>query len=206
MGTHLQITNLNYLYMAVKKLDLKAFIERETGANFEQKNANNWVAICPLHQDSKPSFSVTRCDNGIWIYQCFGCNSAGTIIDFCKDKFDISTPNEAVMLIADKENIKFDESLIIQASRDAKVVTDRQYNLDLAHYLASANCRRLLRIANGNQDIMSWVAVVFRKMNKMLDDKKTTPAMMSELGTDVVQKINMIQDQSESNKTQELCQ
>jgi hypothetical protein len=35
---------------------------------------------CPLHADSKPSFTATRKD-GVWLWHCFPCAKGGTIID-----------------------------------------------------------------------------------------------------------------------------
>jgi hypothetical protein len=35
---------------------------------------------CPLHADSKPSFTATQ-KNGVWLWHCFPCAKGGTIID-----------------------------------------------------------------------------------------------------------------------------
>ena len=40
---------------------------------------SRWVAPCPFHQESKPSFSVND-EEGF--YYCFGCQAAGDIFDF----------------------------------------------------------------------------------------------------------------------------
>lgn len=40
---------------------------------------NRWVAPCPFHQETKPSFSVNE-EEGF--FYCFGCQAAGDIFDF----------------------------------------------------------------------------------------------------------------------------
>lgn len=44
-----------------------------------QRNGQRWVAPCPFHQETKPSFSVSE-ERGF--YYCFGCQAAGDLIDF----------------------------------------------------------------------------------------------------------------------------
>jgi len=38
-----------------------------------------WVAPCPFHQETKPSFSVNEAEG---FYYCFGCQAAGDVLDF----------------------------------------------------------------------------------------------------------------------------
>lgn len=46
----------------------------------ELKHAGNrWVAPCPFHQETKPSFSVNE-EEGF--FYCFGCQAAGDVFDF----------------------------------------------------------------------------------------------------------------------------
>lgn len=44
-----------------------------------KKNGPRWVAPCPFHQETKPSFSVNE-DNGL--FYCFGCQASGDLFDF----------------------------------------------------------------------------------------------------------------------------
>ena len=164
----------SYLMDAVKRIDLKMFIERESGASLAPKGRNNWMGICPIHKDSDPSFSVSRSSSGTWWYNCFGCQSKGTIIDFCIDRFDLCNAWDATVFIANKEGIKCDSSLILKAAQEAKIQTDRQYEIDIAHFVASENCRLLLKECRGEEKTMLWVARSYAMMNKMLDDGTAT--------------------------------
>lgn len=44
-----------------------------------RRNGNRWVAICPFHQETKPSFSVNE-EEGT--FYCFGCQASGDIFTF----------------------------------------------------------------------------------------------------------------------------
>lgn len=44
-----------------------------------QRHGSRWVAPCPFHQETKPSFSVNE-DEGF--FHCFGCQASGDIFDF----------------------------------------------------------------------------------------------------------------------------
>lgn len=50
--------------------------------NLRNAAGGRWVAPCPFHQETKPSFSVNE-EEGF--YYCFGCQAHGDVIDFyCK--------------------------------------------------------------------------------------------------------------------------
>jgi hypothetical protein len=183
---------MGYLYDAVKHVDLRAFVAREAGANFEQKAHDNWVSICPLHRDSKPSFSVTRNHNGIWVCHCFGCQFGGTIIDFAKELLGLSTAKEAAIAVAEREGIKFDESLIVKAMNEAKIQTDMKHDLDMAHFNASLVCRKLLQLAGNDEQVMIWVAKAYQRMNKLLDDETVSPSRMAAVGREAWQKLSQL--------------
>jgi DNA primase len=44
-----------------------------------KKSGNDYVALCPFHQESNPSFHIHTKTNR---YKCFGCGAAGDMIDF----------------------------------------------------------------------------------------------------------------------------
>ena len=56
----------------------------------------NWVAPCPFHQETKPSFSVSPTRG---FYYCFGCQAAGDVIEFYRSINGLSFP-EAVEHLA----------------------------------------------------------------------------------------------------------
>ena len=64
-----------------EKIDLEPIkaIPIESIYNFEKikRNRHGFVAICPLHEDTKPSFSVKNNR-----FNCFACGKKGSVIDF----------------------------------------------------------------------------------------------------------------------------
>ena len=44
-----------------------------------KRNGPRWVAPCPFHQETKPSFSVNE-EKGL--FYCFGCQASGDLFDF----------------------------------------------------------------------------------------------------------------------------
>ncbi len=42
-------------------------------------NGHRWVAPCPFHQETKPSFSVNE---EMGMFYCFGCHASGDVFDF----------------------------------------------------------------------------------------------------------------------------
>jgi DNA primase catalytic core len=47
------------------------------------KQGNDYVGLCPFHEETTPSFHVTPVKN---LYHCFGCDAAGSVIDFVMRK------------------------------------------------------------------------------------------------------------------------
>ena len=59
-----------------KTIDLRSFLSTYYGLRFKGKKA-----LCPFHNDKKPSLEVFQKD-GAWGWKCYGCEAKGTIYDF----------------------------------------------------------------------------------------------------------------------------
>jgi hypothetical protein len=177
-----------YLYDAVKKIDLSSFIEVETGCSWDKTGAS-FSCICPMpsHRDSKPSFSVEEQGDGVWLYNCFGCSSGGTIIDFCMEYFALNHSFEALLLVVEKSGLATDGDLISKAIKEAKVTIDTNKRLECRHFVAASNCRRLLFGNKGDPEIEGWVATAYRRMNKMLEEEDLDGIEM--IGNDALVKL-----------------
>lgn len=57
------------------------------GVRLQRRGANEFVGLCPFHNESTPSFSVNP---GKGLYRCFGCDAKGDIISYLKAKRDFS--------------------------------------------------------------------------------------------------------------------
>ena len=167
---------MGFLMDVLKKtIDLKSFIEREGPTTLRQTGMDVWLGLCPLHKDGEPSFWVRKWDEGVWTYHCFGCGSSGSIIDFCMERYGITNSYESAVFIAEKEGIKCDASLIIKAAKEARIKTDSQKTINLSHFVACENLRRLLRMCNRDKETMLWVSKTFSRMNDLLDDPNVNP-------------------------------
>ena len=74
------------------------------------KRGQNFIGLCPFHNDTTPSLTVNSAKG---IYKCFACDASGDIITFLQDHLKI-TFVEAVQMLAEKYGIEIphDESSI----------------------------------------------------------------------------------------------
>ena len=68
------------------------------------KKGKNYFGVCPFHDDSDPSLSVSQEKQ---IFSCFSCHTSGNVFNFIMEYEHISFI-EAVKMIADTSNIKLD--------------------------------------------------------------------------------------------------
>jgi len=61
----------------IKKVDLRQYARDRWGLVCN----SNGMALCPFHEDSKPSLSIFQTKSGSWRFKCFGCPKSGSIID-----------------------------------------------------------------------------------------------------------------------------
>lgn len=88
-----------------KKLDVLSII----GSRVElRQQGNAYVACCPFHNESTPSFNLT--DKGGkdgWLWHCFGCGAGGDVVTFI-EKFDRCNTKDAIeKLSASFENKQY---------------------------------------------------------------------------------------------------
>lgn len=59
---------------------------------FRRSGPSQLKALCPFHEDTKPSLSVNVGDN---VFNCFGCGAKGDVIDFVAEHDQTSKPEAA---------------------------------------------------------------------------------------------------------------
>ena len=67
-----------------------------------EKQGQNYIGLCPFHDDSTPSLTVNTTKG---IYKCFACGATGDVIDFLQKYLKITFP-EAVKMLSDKYGIE----------------------------------------------------------------------------------------------------
>ncbi|MBU0727846.1 DNA primase [Patescibacteria group bacterium] len=86
----------------LEEIRAKLNIEEVVGSYIQLKKAGrNLKGLCPFHNDSRPSFTVSP-EKGI--AYCFSCNTGGDIFKFVQLIENVEFP-EAVRILADRANV-----------------------------------------------------------------------------------------------------
>lgn len=114
-----------------------------------QKKGKNYVAVCPFHDDSDPSLTISPDKK---IFKCFVCGTGGNIISFLQE-FNNITFFKALILLSEELNIKIDglknfnekpkyndeEAKILQINKDAALFFNAmlitKYGIEAMTYL-----------------------------------------------------------------------
>jgi len=114
-----------------------------------RRAGNRWVAPCPFHQETKPSFSVNE-EEGF--FYCFGCQAAGDLFDFY-GRINGLDFRETLEQLAEEagvalEDLRPDPKASVE--RDLKKIALRMYEAATKHFQrnlrteAGAACRAYL--------------------------------------------------------------
>ncbi len=124
-----------------------------------QRAGNRWVAPCPFHQETKPSFSVNE-EEGF--FYCFGCQAAGDVFDFYSRVNGLDF-KETIAQLAEEAGIKLGDvkpDPKAAAQRDNKKQALRMYEMATKHYshnltvAAGAGCKEYLQKRKLTQEII----------------------------------------------------
>ena len=114
-----------------------------------RRAGNRWVAPCPFHQETKPSFSVNE-EEGF--FYCFGCQAAGDIFDF-HSRINGLEFKESLEQLAEEAGVALDDvrpDPRAAAERDFRKTAFRMYEVARNHFRANlageagAACREYL--------------------------------------------------------------
>ena len=78
-----------------KEISLLRLIESQ-GHTLQQRG-KDWVMRCVFHEEDTPSLMVSEAKN---LYHCFGCNAAGSVLDWVMKTQGVSLPH-AVQILKD---------------------------------------------------------------------------------------------------------
>lgn len=96
------------------------------------RRGNNYVGLCPFHNEKTGSFSVNK---NMQIYKCFGCGKAGNVFTFMME-YDNLTFVEAVKQLADRAGISLPENEMTEEERQKRNLREKLFevNKDAATY------------------------------------------------------------------------
>lgn len=129
-----------------------------------ERKGRNYVALCPFHNDTRPSMSISPEKQ---IYRCFVCNHGGNVFSFLQDYLKISYI-EAVKMVAKMGNVDIGEFANYIESRPVNQELEPFYlmhdeaNRIYKHYLSTKlalEAKSYLLKRNLNQDIINYFEI-----------------------------------------------
>lgn len=88
-----------------------------------KKRGNNYLGLCPFHNEKTPSFTVSPVKE---IYKCFGCGRSGNAISFLMEHEKYSYV-EALRWIANRYNVEVEETEVSAATKELYQTADSLY-------------------------------------------------------------------------------
>ncbi len=128
-----------------------------------KRNGPRWVAPCPFHQETKPSFSVSE-EQGM--FYCFGCHASGDIFDF-HSRINGLEFKESLEQLAAEAGVAIDRGRgkagnqgAERERRSSRQQMLRMYELAAGHFSAAlqspeaAQCREYIERRGLSEDIV----------------------------------------------------
>lgn len=128
-----------------------------------KRNGPRWVAPCPFHQETKPSFSVSE-EQGM--FYCFGCHASGDIFDF-HSRINGLEFKESLEQLAAEAGVAIDRGRgkagnqgAERERRSSRQQMLRMYELAAGHFSAAlqspeaAQCREYIKRRGLSEDIV----------------------------------------------------
>ena len=98
------------------------------------QKGKNYFGVCPFHDDTNPSMSVSR---SLQIYKCFSCGASGNVFNFVMD-YEHITFKEALELLAKKAGVEV-KGLKLKKENTQNEPYYKMYELALKFYQNNLN-------------------------------------------------------------------
>ncbi|AKF40922.1 DNA primase [Mycoplasmopsis canis] len=121
-----------------------------------EKKGNNYIGLCPFHQDNTPSFTVSPSKK---IYKCFACSESGNVITFIKNHLG-KNYLETLDYFSKELSLDFDLSQM-----NKKVETRSEEELEILEVLKITNSFYKVKVFN-NKDAQEYL-----KKRNLLDSE-----------------------------------
>lgn len=150
----------NIIHSVKSRVDLVEIVRRYVDL---KPMSGRFVAPCPFHQETKPSFSVNP---DLGFFYCFGCQASGDVIDFYSRMNGLEF-REALEALAEEAGVSLrDEQLDPMAARRKQL---KKACLDM-HALARDYFQRVLSLPAGQE------------ARAYLNRRKLSPSMVEGFG------------------------
>ena len=154
-----------------------------------EKKGNDYKGLCPFHNDSNPSLSVTPAKK---LFKCFSCNTSGNVISFVSKIENISY-KEALKKVAEKSGIKLnfkENPRDVKISKYHKIMSEASnvYQFYLQNTKEGEKALDYLKNRYINEDIIRRFKIGLSSHNEnlltkvLIDEKKHLPIDLIEIG------------------------
>ncbi|MGL5732664.1 MAG: DNA primase [Metamycoplasmataceae bacterium] len=135
------------------------------------KVGKNYKGICTVHNDTSPSLSVSQEKQ---FFKCFSCGTSGNVITFL-EKYQGMSKKEAIIFLAKKYDINYDNFEYVEASRYndnqrdiIKVFNDitQKFSYDLT-FKENKSAAEFLKKRNINSKIQEMFSIGYAKPSKV---------------------------------------
>ncbi len=110
----------NLIDRIINEVDIVEFIGRDIELT---KRGNNYVGLCPFHEDTSPSYTVNREKK---YSKCFSCNEGGNVISYYQKRHNI-TFKEALRVLAQEIGVEV-------KTNDIKLTQEHKLNQEILKY------------------------------------------------------------------------
>ena len=115
-----------------------------------KKRGQNYIGLCPFHNDNHPSFYVSPAKG---ICKCFACGKGGSAVNFIMEHEQLTYP-EALRYLARKFNIEIHEKELTDEEREAQ--TERESMLLINEFAMQFFENQLHNTTDGQEIGMSY--------------------------------------------------
>ena len=134
------LKNFNLIVQQIlEKTDLVEIISESV--QLKKSGRDSYSGLCPFHEESAPSFSVSRKKG---VYYCFGCKASGNAITFLSETLGISRA-EALRKLAERAGVELPDN----SGKKADIVQHDREVLRSVMSTAAMEFRRLLNSPAG---------------------------------------------------------
>ena len=185
-----QNNNSNYSEsISQKVIDAADIVEIVSEYITLEKKGNDYKGLCPFHNDSNPSLSVSPSKK---LFKCFSCNTSGNVISFVSKIENISY-KEALKKVADKSGIKLnfkENPRDVKISKYHKIMNEASsvYQFYLQNTKEGEKALEYLYNRNITEEIIRKFKIGLSSHNDnlltkvLIEDKKYLPIDLIEIG------------------------
>lgn len=93
------------MYLEANEIPIRVVLEKYASLEKEEREKGGFKCLCPIHNDSTPSFKVYEETN---TFYCFGCGVAGKPVDLVRMLLKLGSNDEAEAILEKEFDVEED--------------------------------------------------------------------------------------------------